>query len=70
MRNRAAGWGARIVAGRVDEDWSAGADVLVALLVDERLQLLVGLLGLVQEHMVVHRTRGTLDGGVRAPVGE
>ena len=41
-------------------------DILVAVLIDQRLQFLLSHLGLVEQHMVVHWTSRALDGSVGA----
>jgi hypothetical protein len=49
-------------------DRRATPNILVALLVDESLELLISHFGLVDEHVVVHRTSCALDGAVRTQV--
>lgn len=53
-----------IVHSGEDRDRSSGADVLVRVLVDERLDLVVGPCGLVEQDVVVNGACSTLDGSV------
>ena len=57
-----------VVDGREDRDRSGSTNVLVGVLVDERLDLLVGPLRLVEKHVVVDGTSSALDGSVCAKV--
>lgn len=57
-----------IVDGRVHRDWGCRTGVLINLLVENRLQLLIAHVGLVQDDLIVHWTSSTLDGCVRAKV--
>jgi hypothetical protein len=57
-----------VVYGRVHRHRSCRTSILVHLLVQDGLQLVIAHVGLVEDHMVVRRTRSTLDGGVRTEV--
>ena len=57
-------WGIGVVDRRVLGDRSSYANVLIALLVDKRLDLLIRHLGLIYENMIVHRTSRALDSRV------
>lgn len=49
-------------------DWGRSADVLIRLLVDERLQVSVAHACFVQKYCVVHRPSSSFDGGVSAEI--
>ena len=57
-----------VVHGREHRDGSGSTNVLVRVLVDERLDLLVGPCGLVEQDVVVNGACSTLDGSVCAKV--
>jgi hypothetical protein len=57
-----------VVNGGVHRHWGGRTSILVDLLVQDGLQLVVAHVGLVEDDMIVSRTRSTLDRGVRAEV--